>query len=605
MAPNPKPNYLSGPNFNKPVTVSIPKSKPRLKPKPAKVGPYTKPISYKHWVRKGKPAGQPVKLDSGEVVVAKPRRQPAQRPSRPSGPRAINVPKGQKTVPLPEKPGDRGVIPYGKTTPSVLTAKERHQIQKAAWLDPFPTGQQMTRAYQDITNIPAGTYELGKAVSLDNWDAAHGDFSFKRSRKLGVGMYKGFVHSLHHPSEDPFGTALNISALALPAARIGEVSEAMTLAGRAGGARAALGAAARTAVNRGPQATASRTLKLGDFETPALTSRSSSWRYVQRVHDTMVRKAAEAMPGSPAYNYWVRRIGREQRKNRIVDEAIDRAPAIALGRHHLTAPMQAALRSYAENTPAELRQLFHQRIEKRSMTAAGRHKVHEVVNRLSSKYLAIDEHGNVQFAATRQGQKLSRIYQEMEHAANNREQLMKDLGFTPTEARIHGPGQIIRGITGQSNITVPGPTIEHWPQGTVFHGSPEGAIKAGAIDPLHHTKPWQEGVGFYVTSSKAKALGYAAGRTARGERYAGAAEKGAVTPFRLATGAKTIDMTSKANLPLWRRIAQDLGFDKNDFDQYILKQAGEKPTNGRIREEVLYQLEDTSGSEAIYHLEEA
>src|SRR5215831_12427781 len=431
MPPNPKPNYLGGPNFNKPVTVSIPKPKPGPKPKPAKVGPYTKPITYKHWVRKGKPSGQPVKLDSGEVVVAKPRREPSQRPGRPSGPRAINVPKGQKTVPLSEKPGDRGVIPYGKTTPSVLTAKERHQIQKAAWFDPFPTGAQMTRAYQDVTNIPAGTYELGKAVSLDNWDAAHGDFSFKRSRKLGVGMYKGFVHSLHHPSEDPFGTALNISAIALPAARLGEVAEAASVAGRAG-IGAATRAAARTAVNRGPQAAASRTLKLGDFETPALTSRSSSWRYVQRVHDTMVRKAAEAMPGSPAYEYWVRRIGREERKNRVVSEAVDRAPAIALGRHHLTAPMQAALRSYAENTPAELRQLFHQRIEKRSVTAAGRHKVHEVVNRLSSKYLAIDGHGNVQFAATRQGQKLASIYQEMEHAANNREQLIRDLGFTPT-----------------------------------------------------------------------------------------------------------------------------------------------------------------------------
>ncbi len=138
-------------------------------------------------------------------------------------------------------------------------------------------------------------------------------------------------------------------------------------------------------------------------------------------------------------------------------------------------------------------------------------------------------------------------------------------------------------------------------EGVVYHGSPEGEI--GNIDTLRHTQAWREGLGFYVTESPAKATGYARGRTAKGERRSGARESGAVHAFKIDPAAKVLDMEAPADLAFWRKIAEH-ELPGDEFDHYVVRQAGNNPTNGRIREELLIQLEDTHGTDALYALED-
>jgi hypothetical protein len=137
------------------------------------------------------------------------------------------------------------------------------------------------------------------------------------------------------------------------------------------------------------------------------------------------------------------------------------------------------------------------------------------------------------------------------------------------------------------------------PKDVLYHGSPDGII--GDVDPYHHTKPWEEGIGFYVTESLDKSVGYAKGRTASPSRKQG---KGAVSYVKLKPGAKVLDMDAPADMGLWRDMARGAGFTDKDFDYYLLRQAGANPTNKRMREEFLIQLRDVEGSDALYGLEE-
>lgn len=390
-------------------------------------------------------------------VKAPKQRPPRQRRQQPA--RQAPKPPSAKLPYVDRSPKAGKLQPRGRP----LTAAEKRQIDEPrqrirqqvihsagfvpAAFDPFPSSQQVSHAVNDVINIPAGLYQTGKAGVQDIGAAAHGDFSFTHTRKIARGMYEGAKFSLQHPEVDPFGTALTIAAAAAPVARLADIGEAAAI----GGARAA----ARTAVNRGPQAVASRSLKLGDFKTEAMYSRSSSARLVQRAHDKLVQEAARQRPQGAAANYLARRIGREERKNRLVSEAIQRAPAAVLARHHLTAPQQAALRAYAENTPAPARVAFHEaRAETMAGAAKARHTVHAGLNRLAAKYLTTDGHGNVQFADTKAGRRLAAVYKEMEQAAHDRDRLRAEVGFTPSETRVNAPARLI-GEEAPGRIRVP------------------------------------------------------------------------------------------------------------------------------------------------------
>lgn len=146
-----------------------------------------------------------------------------------------------------------------------------------------------------------------------------------------------------------------------------------------------------------------------------------------------------------------------------------------------------------------------------------------------------------------------------------------------------------------------------YPEGTVFHGSPEGLLKPENVDPYRHTRAWQEGIGFYVTESAEKAGTYAVGRTATGTRRAAAAENGAVTPLKLDPKAKVLDMDAPADMDLWRDVAKSAHIDTEaDFQKYVLDHIHEeKPTNQQVRDEVMYDLHDTLGAESQYAIEES
>lgn len=378
-------------------------------------------------------AGSNVKVSKQDLAA---RRANLKKPPKPDmGPR-VTLPTPSGVGRLPSKASNRAALArQSGLSPKDMAQLKRGQAQIAG-LTLLPSGEQMNLAAHDILNIPGGIYH---AAAAPVQDIAAGDITFPHTRAVAKGVYEGTKYSLTHGSKDPFGFALAVGSLAAPAARLGEVGEALST----GGVRAA----ARAAVNRGPQATASRSLSLGDFKTEGLYSRNSAARYAQRAHDALIQKAAKEAPAGRAGQYLAGRIGREERKNRLVREAIQRAPAAVLTRHHLTTPQQAALRAYAENTTSEARVAFHKTAAKAAEAAPGkaRHRAHAAFSGMAGKYLTVDEHGNVQFAATKQGRKLAGVYQEMETAAHNRERLMTELGYTPTEHRVNAPGEIIRG----------------------------------------------------------------------------------------------------------------------------------------------------------------
>jgi len=99
----------------------------------------------------------------------------------------------------------------------------------------------------------------------------------------------------------------------------------------------------------------------------------------------------------------------------------------------------------------------------------------------------------------------------------------------------------------------------------LYHGSPEGELRN--IDTFHHTQPWREGVGFYLTSDPNKAVRYAAGRTARAARRRG---PGRVNAMRLKPGAKVLDMDAQPR-SFWEDLASKITGEKTDpaiYDQW-------------------------------------
>lgn len=145
------------------------------------------------------------------------------------------------------------------------------------------------------------------------------------------------------------------------------------------------------------------------------------------------------------------------------------------------------------------------------------------------------------------------------------------------------------------------------PTGTVFHGSPEGELAPSAVNEFTHTRPWKEGIGLYVTNSATRARGYARGRTAIGERLAGASSRGAVSTFTVKPGAKVLQMDAPVDHLFWMGMAKGMGWKPGEYQQYIgnYLPRGRPATNADVRDEFLQALHEEHGSDAPYALEDA
>lgn len=90
----------------------------------------------------------------------------------------------------------------------------------------------------------------------------------------------------------------------------------------------------------------------------------------------------------------------------------------------------------------------------------------------------------------------------------------------------------------------------------LYHGSPDGEIIK--IDPYAHTQNWKEGIGFYTTESKDKALEYANGKTANSKRKS---DKGAITKITFPGDVKVLNMDARVDIPMWKDISKNLGIE--------------------------------------------
>jgi hypothetical protein len=223
---------------------------------------------------------------------------------------------------------------------------------------------------------PAGLYEAEQAARKDVQATASGDFSFKRSRRLGAAVGKGFAESLN-PVEHPGLFALNLlagaGAAAGAAGRIGAAGRAAAAA-RAAGRAAQAGryvpstlaarpvAAAARALVRSPEP-AARTLEFGGLTVNPLVSRNRAAAGFQRGYDVVVNRALRENPEGLVGRVGQRRVARELGKERQVAEQLSRAPALALSREGrvLTDPQETALRVVAEGQPVDARIRAHQR----------------------------------------------------------------------------------------------------------------------------------------------------------------------------------------------------------------------------------------------------
>lgn len=153
-----------------------------------------------------------------------------------------------------------------------------------------------TRFLQDLGNaaiysVP-GAIHAGATVARDVGTAAHGDFSFKRSRRLGEQIGRSTYQDIQHPLRHP-GYAL-LDALAVASVGAGAVARAGAV-GRELAAGGGLRAAGKATVLR-PKA---YTFKVGDLEVDKPLSRNQLIAAGQRVRYRGVQRRLDQ--GAPAH----------------------------------------------------------------------------------------------------------------------------------------------------------------------------------------------------------------------------------------------------------------------------------------------------------------
>lgn len=306
-----------------------------------------------------------------------------------------------------------------------------------------PLTRPLSQIGESAMYSPAGVYQSGRAVVKDVGSAAHGDPSFKRSRRLGAAMAKATAEDFRHPRRNAGYLALDIgaavSAGAGGAARLGAAGKAAAETGRVGSVARALAHAPE------PKP---RTLRLGNLEAHPIESRNKARAYVQRGHDRLVNRAAERNPeGRIGRQYLPRKIGKTlAEERRMVAEPAARAPAGALAASgkKLTTPQQHALRMVAEQARGKA---------ERPVTIGERHAFH--LSQGDQRQAKITEAAARYLHDTPDGPKirpeytaLRDVYDRLVSVAGSRDELLKSIGRLSDESaaeRLAGPAQVIGG----------------------------------------------------------------------------------------------------------------------------------------------------------------
>lgn len=233
---------------------------------------------------------------------------PAPRPTRPAKAPHFNVPKpsgggrfnagGAISAPPPVHKGGGG---FG----GFLHSAAHPFVQAEHW-----THNKLDLASHDIQAMPAGIYDVGKALVHDTGAALHGKpivgkGSHGELVPLGKEMGKQTYTSVRHPLRDPFQGLLTATAIASlgagAAARVGAAGEAASGAGEAGVLGKA-GAAAKAAAKK-PQMP-ERILNIpknsmdargvvhhGTTEFQLTASQNPLVRSMQHLHDKIVERS--------------------------------------------------------------------------------------------------------------------------------------------------------------------------------------------------------------------------------------------------------------------------------------------------------------------------
>jgi hypothetical protein len=291
---------------------------------------------------------------------------------------------------------------------------------------------------ESLYYTPAGLYQTEEAVRKDVGAAAGGDLSFRRSRALGGEMAHQVAEDFRHPLRNIGYLGMDLTALASAGAG---TAARVSGAGRAI-ARGEAGVAARNLVRPDiPR----RSFRVGDLDVEGSYSNSALARYAQRAADKLRER------GTPVGGLRRRqesKAGYELGENLRVQDAIERAPAIAVQRtgRRLTAPQQTALRVVAEGQPIAERIRFHQAQAHIAENTAERsfHIMQVGLLRRARRY--VDDSGPEPVLSAKAGRKLRRAQELVEQNAGKREEILTQLErLSPDqiEGRISAPGRVI------------------------------------------------------------------------------------------------------------------------------------------------------------------
>lgn len=312
--------------------------------------------------------------------------------------------------------------------------------------------------------------------------------------------------------------------------------------------------ASRSSLTRAAQKTVLDPLRQRFPDVPRLGAAATVQRNLGKA-DRAAKRVADSVPAA-----FVRTAKQAGLLKRTPGKAFVTYTPDALARQH-------ALRVVAEGVPAADRIAAHQGLldqgyksaatnpevaafKEKNFTAG--HQEQIALNQSVGRYVH-DVNGKPQIRAG--FPELQATYDEALRTLGSREKMLDAINaLTPEQkaGRLSAPGNLF------FNMAKQGPDKTVYPAGTLFHGSPDGEL--GQINALHHTKPWREGPGFYLTPNLEKAQKYAAGKTASAERRVG---NGAVNPFQLKPDAKVLNMDTAPD-SFWRGLAEHVTGGKVD-----------------------------------------
>lgn len=357
-----------------------------------------------------------------------------------------------------------------RTTPSrkLRTPKEAEEIARrnvlprigdkpyapaAAGL-PYVDEDDIRELEHAITGIPAGLYELGKAVVLDVAKPRRGPFSFRETRTLPIleGMGEAMARDIRDPLRNPLLTALTLSAAlsagAGTAARAGAATRAARTAAQAGRSpvAAALGAAVKRPL---PD------VRIHYYEGQPIRgrySRDAGARAIQRAHDKVrleiARRRVDRGAEERISTIGARKAERLLSEERRLTDAAAKAPALRVlaAARRISTPEDLAIRLAAEGINPDDFIRYHLRKAQEVEEAAPQHLRKAALAEEARKYLDLGEDGRP-FISER-FPKLRERYRLTEKAALTRERRAIEMGvLLPEQAefRKHAPAEIVEG----------------------------------------------------------------------------------------------------------------------------------------------------------------